>query len=198
MRRYALSLKVWLDFLFVLGVRWDQASRAELAAFKEWRLSAEGNPKYVSANSFCVDRAAIRSFYSWAAGQHGIDNPVQARAMATSGGMGGHAVLESTPSGMRRSDVKWLTPQAFRLWRNLGLRGFTMEGLPRQEWRGVTEDRDVAFVEGLFGTGLRIGEWASVLTIEVPQPGSEGLVRSRVASCCAKGVAGARFGCGAA
>ncbi|GLP73563.1 integrase [Mycobacterium antarcticum] len=193
LRRYALSLKVWLDFLFVLGVRWDQASRAELAAFKEWRLSAEGNPKYVSANSFCVDRAAIRSFYSWAAGQHGIDNPVQARAMATSGGMGGHAVLESTPSGMRRSDVKWLTPQAFRLWRNLGLRGFTMEGLPRQEWRGVTEDRDVAFVEGLFGTGLRIGEWASVLTIEVPQPGSEGLVRSRVASCCAKGGGGRTF-----
>lgn len=84
LRRYALSLKVWLDFLHAMGVRWDQASRSELAAFKEWRLSAEENPQHVSPNSFCVDRAAIRTFYSWAAEQHGIDNPVRARAIATS------------------------------------------------------------------------------------------------------------------
>ncbi len=193
LRRYALSLKVWLDFLHAMGVRWDRASRSELTAFKEWRLSAEENPHHVSPNSFGVDRAAIRSFYMWAAEQHGIDNPVRARAIATSRMGGGKVVLESTPSGMRRGDVKWLTPQAFRLWRNLGLRGFTMEGVPRQDWRGVTEDRDVAFAEGLFGTGLRIGEWASILTVEVPQLGSEGLVRSRVASHCAKGGSGRSF-----
>ncbi|MDN4519650.1 site-specific integrase [Mycolicibacterium austroafricanum] len=193
LRRYALSLKVWLNFLHAMGVRWDQASRSELAAFKEWRLSAEDNPQHVSPNSFCVDRAAIRSFYLWAAEQHGIDNPVRARAIATSWMGGGQIVLESTPSGMRRADVKWLTPQAFRLWRNLGLRGFTMEGVPRRDWRGLTEDRDVAFVEGLFGTGLRIGEWASMLTVEVPEPGSEGLMRSRVASHCAKGGSGRTF-----
>ena len=192
-RRYALSLKVWLDFLHVLGVGWGQATRSELAAFKEWRLSARENPEHVSADTFCVDRAAIRGFYWWAAEQHGIDNPVRARAIARSGGIGGHAALESTPAGMRRSDVKWLTPQAFRLWRNLGLRGFTVEGLPRHDWRGVTEDRDVAFVEGLFGTGLRVGEWAAMLTIEVPQPGSEGLLRSRVASRCAKNGSGRTF-----
>jgi hypothetical protein len=79
------------------------------------------------------------------------------------------------------------------LWRNLGLRGFTSEGVPRQEWRGRTEDRDVAFVEGLFGTGLRIGEWSSILTIEVPSCASEALVRSRVASSCAKGGSGRPF-----
>jgi len=192
-RRYALSLKVWLDFLHAIDVRWDRASRSELAAFKEWRLSAQANPHHVSANSFCVDRAAIRSFYLWAAQQHGVDNPVRAAALAASWPAGRPAVLESTPAGMRRADVKWLTPQAFRLWRNLGLRGFTSEGVPRQEWRGRTEDRDVAFVEGLFGTGLRIGEWSSILTIEVPTPASEGLVRSRVASSCAKGGSGRAF-----
>jgi len=193
LRRYALSLKVWLDFLHAMGVRWDQASRSELAAFKEWRLSAEENPQHVGPNSFCVDRAAIRGFYLWAAEQHGVDNPVRARAIATSRMGGGQIVLESTPSGMSRADVKWLTPQAFRLWRNLGLRGFTMEGVPRDGWRGVTEDRDVAFVEGLFGTGLRIGEWASMLTIEVPTPGSDGLMRSHVASHCAKNGSGRTF-----
>lgn len=79
LRRYALSLKVWLDFLHAIGVRrWDGASRSDLAAFKEWRLSSEENPQHVSANSFCVDRAAIRNFYSWAAEQHGVENPVRA------------------------------------------------------------------------------------------------------------------------
>ncbi len=147
----------------------------------------------MGANSVCVDRAAIRSFYLWAAELHGVDNPVRARTIATSRVVGEKVVLESMPSGMRKADVKWLTPQAFRLWRNLGLRGFTTEGLPGPDWRGTTEDCDVAFVEGLFGAGLRIGEWASMLTVEVPAEGSEGLVRSRVASCCAKGGPGRPF-----
>jgi site-specific recombinase XerD len=192
-RRYALSFKVWLNFLHAIGIRWDRASRSELAAFKEWRLSAQMNPQCVGANSFCVDRAAIRGFYLWAAQQHGVENPVRTGALAVSWRAGRSAVLESTPAGMRRADVKWLTPQAFRLWRNLGLRGFTMEGVPRQQWRGLTEDRDVAFVEGLFGTGLRIGEWASILTVEIPSCPAAGLVRSRVASSCAKGGSGRAF-----
>jgi integrase len=192
-RRYAYSLKVWLDFLVMLGRRWDQVSRAELATFKEWRLSAEDNPGCVSANAFSVDRAAIRSFYLWAAEQAGVANPVGVRVVA--GGLLGpdRIVVEGTPAGVRRADVKWLTPQAFRLWRNLGLRGFTTAGLPDERWRGRTEDRDVAFVEGLFGTGLRLGEWSSQLTIEVPPVSAAGLCRGWQASACAKGSVGRPF-----
>lgn len=37
------------------------------------------------------------------------------------------------------------------------------DGLRRQGWRGgALEDRDVAFVDGLYGTGLRVREWASL------------------------------------
>jgi hypothetical protein len=43
-RRYAYSLKVWLDFLAAVKCRWDRVTRADLAMFKEWRLSAEDNP----------------------------------------------------------------------------------------------------------------------------------------------------------
>ncbi|MGW4330461.1 hypothetical protein ACWEKR_31785 [Nocardia sp. NPDC004573] len=35
LRRYAFSLKVWLDFLHVIGVRWDEVGRDELAMFKQ-------------------------------------------------------------------------------------------------------------------------------------------------------------------
>lgn len=136
-RRYARSLKVWLDFLHSLDVRWDQVSRSELAAFKEWRLSAEENPRTVVAGSFCVDQAAIHRFYRWAAEQHGVENPVRLRVIGETFFGSKVTRLEATPSGIRRADVKWLTPEAFRLWRNLGLRGFTADGMPSARWKGV-------------------------------------------------------------
>jgi integrase len=193
-RRYAFSLKVWLDFLCVVQVPWERATAAELAAFKQWRLSVEDNPQCVAPGSFRVDLAALRRFYLWAADCHGVDNPIRihhsGRALP---GRQRAQLLEATPGGIRRADVKWLTPEAFRQWRNLGLRGFTTVGLPDPRWRGRTEDRDVAFVEGLFGTGLRLGEWSSMLTVEVPVSNGQGLVRGRLAAACAKGAVGRLF-----
>jgi len=177
-----------LDF----GVRWDRVDRSVLAAFKEWRLSAQDNPGHVAPASFKTDLSALRRFYLWAAEQ-GVENPVRLRVIGTTFFGEEKTALEATPSGIRRADVKWLTPEAFRLWRNLGLRGFTAEGLPGPHWRGRTEDRDVAFVEGLFGTGLRLGEWSSQLTVELPAAAGEGLCRGWVASACAKGAVGRPF-----
>jgi site-specific recombinase XerD len=185
-RRYASSLKVWLDFLDAVGARWDEASRSELAAFKEWRMASEENERRVTANCFRIDQAAIRGFYLWAAEQHGVANPVGARIIGASRFGDQHIKLDSTPTGARVSAVKWLTPKAFRLWRDVGLRGYTTDGALSPDWKGLNEDRDVAFVEGLFGTGLRIGEMASLLTIELPNPSQDGLVRGYVADSCAK------------
>jgi integrase len=192
-RRYAYSLKVWLDFLSAVDVRWDQATRDVLATFKQWRLSVEDNDRPVSPNAFHVDRAAIRRFYLWAAERAGVENPVRLRVVGESFFRGERTAVEGTPSAIRRADVKWLTPEAFRLWRNLGLRGFTADGLPAEDWRGRTEDRDVAFAEGLFGTGLRLGEWSSRLTVELPASTQQGLIRGWVASACAKGSVGRPF-----
>jgi len=192
-RRYAFSLKVWLDFLTALAMRWDEVSPTVLGAFKEWRLSAEENADHVMPGSFRVDLAAIRRLYVWAADQHGIDNPVRLRVIGDTFFGADVIKLEATPSGIRRADVKWLTPEAFRLWRNLGLRGFAAEGVPAPGWQGRTEDRDVAFAEGLFGTGLRVGEWSSILTVELPQVTNEGLLRGWMASACAKRSIGRPF-----
>jgi hypothetical protein len=110
----------------------------------------------LSPNAFAVDQTAIRRFYSWAAVQRGIENPVRVRVIGETFFGVERAALESTPSGTRRANVKWLTPEAFRLWRNLGLRGFTAEGLPAEDWKGRTEDRDVASLP----TGSRLS-WSN-------------------------------------
>jgi hypothetical protein len=58
----------------------------------------------------------------------------------------------------------------------------------RAGWRGFNEDRDCAFVDGLYGTGLRVREWASVLDVELPASGSERMGEARLAEKCVKGA----------
>lgn len=183
-RRYALSIKVWLDFLHAVDVEWTAATPNDLAAFKNWRMSVECNPDPVSANTFRLDLAAVRKLYLWAADECGVVNPVRSHVL--SGGYRGETRLDATPSGIRRSDVKWMTPSAFRQWRTIGLSGYTRDGQQRERWVGRTEDRDVAYADGLYGAGLRMGEWASVLTSEIPGVSTERLLRLRLASACAK------------
>jgi len=114
----------------------------------------------------------------------GVKNPIRRRMI----GVGDTVVetLELSPSGTHRGDVKWLTPDAYRYWRDVGLAGFSGDGLPTEGWVGANEDRDVAFADALFGTGLRRGELASLLTTEVPSIGPRRLHRSWLASTCAK------------
>src|SRR5215211_4701541 len=70
-RRYAFSLKVWLDFLHQVGVRWDRVDRSVLAAFKEWRLSAEDNPGLVASASFKGGSVGAASVLSVGRGARG-------------------------------------------------------------------------------------------------------------------------------
>ena len=72
------------------------------------------------------------------------------------------------PAGASRRQVKWMLRSAFEQWRDIGLCGYDFDGRRRPGWRGANEDRDAAFVDGLYGTGLRLAEWATVLDVEVP------------------------------
>lgn len=189
-RRYAFSLRVWLNFLNAIGVAWDCADAVTLADFKVWRMSAEEADRHVSATAFRLDLAAISRFYEWASVVCGVSNPVRFRPVRHRDSKDQAVEMEARPSGVRRADVKWLSPSAFRVWRDVGLRGFSSDGVPSESWLGAVEDRNVAFVEGLFGTGLRCGEWSSMLSIEVPESTDRRLNRIWLASACAKGGSG--------
>ncbi len=61
-------------------------------------------------------------------------------------------------------------------------------------WRGRNEQRDRAFADGLFETGLRLSEWASILDIELPPDDPDrAFVTCWLAGACAKGGQGRRF-----
>ena len=95
---------------------------------------------------------ALRSFYRWAAPRYGVADPV--------------AVMDDydlMPRGPRQKDIKWLDPAGYRRWRDLGLRGLEVDGRENGTFRGRNDHRDAAFADSLYGTGLRLTEWASVL-----------------------------------
>lgn len=85
-------------------------------------------------------------------------------------------------------------PGAFRLRRGGGAHGISREGVDRTKWRPRTQSRNAAFVEGLYSTGLRIQELASLVLPELPPAGDgRGFVMAGLADRCAKGGHGRRF-----
>ena len=201
-RRYAYSLVVWLEFLGVFGREWHEATAADVEAFKHWRLTDPGNDDRVAPTSFDTDRAGLNSFYRWASARYGMSNPVPTVASRSARRPhGSDAGLERArgmrdpvrPAGSRRHQVKWMLRPAFDQWRDIGLRGYGFDGLRRAGWRGGCEDRDAAFVEGLYGTGLRLREWASVLDVELPVAGGERFPRAWLSAACIKGGREGRY-----
>jgi site-specific recombinase XerD len=176
-KKYAHSLGLWLNFLTVLGRDWDTAADEDAECFKEWRITEVANPDPVEPTTFRGDLAALRSFYRWSASKHGVVDPVAA--------MDDYDLM---PRGARLKDIKWLDPAGYRRWRDLGLRGLNTNGRAEPAWRGRNEQRDSAFADGLYGTGLRLTEWASVLLGELPadEPG-RGYATRWLADACAKG-----------
>ena len=83
--------------------------------------------------------------------------------------------------------MKWFSPGAFRRWRDVGILGIAPDGAERIRWRPRSLTRDAAFVDGLYGTGLRLQEWASVLVNKLRKLTDENnFVTLRLADACAK------------
>ncbi|MFC8438205.1 site-specific integrase [Streptomyces griseoincarnatus] len=200
-RRYAYTLVVWLNFLQVFGRTWREATPRDVEAFKDWRLTDVRNDERITAGSFDTDRAALNTFYTWAAGKYGLVNPVAGVASASGAsvrpgqglGPGGRRQEGIRPTGSRRRQVKWILRAPFEQWRDIGLCGYGFDGGRRPGWHGPNEDRDAVFVDGLYGTGLRLQEWASVLDVELPSSSAARLSKAWLAAACVKGAKEGRW-----
>jgi integrase len=191
-RKYAFSLRVWLDFLVARGVPWDAAREKDVEAFKFWRRTDERNPRRVQGSTWAGDVAALCALYDWAAPRFGVANPI-AKHLVTWDGESREAA-DVGPDTVRAADVKWLTPDAYERWRDVGLLGLLPDGSERERWRPRCGTRDAAFVEGLWGTGLRLQEWASVLVLELPpDDATRRFSTCELADACAKRGLGHRY-----
>lgn len=168
-RNYATDYCVFFDFLWRRDKNWDEAGPDDLWDFEDWRTRSLSNPRRVGGARWNRGLAALGRLYSWAVKQ----GYVSASPIETREAIGRHGQAVEVPAARakdaRSSDVRWLTPRMFRRWVDVGLRGFSTDGVPGAAWGGRMEDRNSAFANLLFSSGLRLTEAASLLTVEVPQ-----------------------------
>jgi site-specific recombinase XerD len=192
--KYARGLCIWLGYLDAIGCGWNEAGAVDVDGFKFWRMTDEANPSRVAGSSVLDNLGAMNAFYDWAESRYGLVNPVARRHLTISRTREPRASFEATPHVVRDRDVKWLDPRGYACWRDMGVRGLDRDGREVPRWRGRTSQRDCAFADGLYGTGLRLTEWATVLLVELPDDdASRGYYTCRLASECAEGKRGRRF-----
>jgi len=165
---YVLDYRLFFSFVWQAGRNWDQARAGDLEDWEDWRLRGRGNGRRIGGAKWVRELAALRLLYEWAAERGYVAaSPVRLRTVRARDGMPVQ-VAELAPSDVRSANVKWLTPRAYRLWRDAGLRGYGADGLPQESWRGRNDGRDAAFADVLFASGLRRREAGTLLTVELP------------------------------
>jgi site-specific recombinase XerD len=179
-RDYSHCLALWLSFLGTRDCDWTTATEDDIEEFAFWRRTDPANCRRVGSSAFAKDLAACKKFYSWAAARFSEISDIFAEI--------------ALPRSKRSARIRWLDPSAVQRWRDIGLRGYDAQGRRDQSWRGRNEQRDAAFFDGLYGTGLRLTEWASVLLLELPTlEMNRAFYTSVLADRCAKGGYGHRY-----
>ncbi|MBT2478586.1 site-specific integrase [Streptomyces sp. ISL-94] len=183
---YALDYRLFFTFLWRSGLTWDRATAEDLEGWEDWRLRAEANDAPIGGAKWGRELAALRMLYDWATARGYVAvSPVRLRSVRRRDGAMGE-VPELAPADVRTSDVKWLTPRAWRLWRDVGLRGMLPDGMEDPAWRGRNDGRDAAFASLLYGSGLRRREAGTLLASELPPLSDQRFYAARLATAAAK------------
>ncbi|MFI6031580.1 hypothetical protein [Amycolatopsis magusensis] len=165
---YAKDYRLFFTFLWIRRKYWDEAEPADIDDYEVWRRRSQDNPRRIGGAKWSRELAAFKLLYDWAvASEHMDRSPVLTHSVRLIGG-DEIELVNNRPKDVRSSNVKWLTPRTYRLWRDIGLRGYGAAGLPDASWRGRNSGRNAAFADLLFDSGLRLREGGCLLTIEVP------------------------------
>jgi len=181
---YAKDLRLVLSFLESQGRSWRTATSSDLLDFEYWRRRDPDNEHRVSGAKFSREIAACKKFFAW---QHkrGAIASDPADEVASAGGAGSRSLR---PRDARPVRVKWLTPGAYRQWRDVGLAGRLPDGAADRAWRGRNDGRNLAFANLLWSSGLRLREAGTLLVQELLAVDSPGeFLRARVGAGVAKG-----------
>lgn len=185
---YTNDYRVFFDFLWLREKYWDAAEPDDLLDFEDWRRRSPRNPARISGAKWNRELAALQRLYGWASAQRLLAvNPVAVKTVRNRRG-DPIETADAWARDVRSSNVHWLTPRAFRLWRDVGLRGYTAEGHRDPSWRGRHDDRNAAYADLLFSSGLRRTEAGSLLTWELPPsaPSQQQYFPGRVAAAVTK------------
>ncbi|MGY1960767.1 tyrosine-type recombinase/integrase [Nocardia gipuzkoensis] len=163
-------------------------------AYLVWRRNDLAGPR-VDDSTWDREVTAVNQFYLWQVRmQNLLANPIPQRARRPASHYGGHRGGESATTaatyshGAGRDKVVWIPPASYRRWRNVGIRGYTIEGLPDGNFRGRWAARNALFCDVMVRTGLRLSEQTALTVFEVPMDrGLGGYQRFWLPASIAKG-----------
>ena len=142
----------------------------------------------VAAGTVRDDLTALKLSYDWAQREHGVVSPVELIEVPAGPARRPVSSIAAMPRGGRRRDVKWFDPAGYARYRDVGLLGLARDGCDDPTWRGRNDQRDGGFADGLYGTGLRLTEFASLLLVELPRDNPDhGFFTCTLAAATAKG-----------
>jgi len=165
---YVKDYRLFFTFLRRRGKYWDEADPDDLDDYEAWRRRSADNPRRIGGVKWARELAAFKLLYDWAITRGHVErSPVAMHTIRKRDGTTAE-VPANQPTDVRASNVKWVTPRTYRLWRDVGLRGYDAGGLPDSSWRGRNDGRNAAFADLLFESGLRLREGGCLLALEVP------------------------------
>lgn len=174
---YARDLKAFLNFLWHNRSRtsWRDATSADHLAYLVWRRKDPAGPRVDDAT---LDRevTAVNRFYAWQVSAMNLPvNPIpqrRQRPLPPTSGCRGRREAATTPAtyshGAAREKIEWLPPAAYRRWRDIGMRGYTPNGLLNSGFRGRWAARNALFSDVMVRTGLRLAEQTALTVFEMP------------------------------
>jgi len=169
---YAADIRTFLNFLEEgrSGTGWRDAASEDHLAYMVWRREDPRGAR-VSDATWNREVAAMDRFFRWQLSQGTVrESPIPQRRRRSRRGR--RTVDPTQPStyvpGARRSNIHWLPSASYRVWRDVGLRGYQSSGLPNPRFRGRWADRNALFADAMVRTGLRLSEQASLATCELP------------------------------
>jgi site-specific recombinase XerD len=166
---YVKDYRLFFTFLWRRGKYWDQALSEDVDDYEARRRRSRDNPRPIGGAKWGRELAAFKLLYAWALDkEHLARSPVAMHTVRRRDGTTAE-VMDNRPTDVRAANVKWVTPRTYRLWRDVGLRGYGADGLPDPGWRGRNDGRNAAFADLLFESGLRLREGGCLLTLEVPE-----------------------------
>lgn len=173
LRSYAYDLLVWVRFLHQACAKtvW-QATREDVDAYHRARRHDEAANR-ISAASWNRAIAALDKLYRWAIEEGLVEqSPFIYRDVWRRLPSGRGRTITVTRNqayerAVKRSDVKFITIEDYRRFRDVGLLGLDVDGNDRPGARDRNGSRNALFADLLITTGLRLEEASSLLTVEI-------------------------------
>lgn len=171
LRAYAYDVVVWLRFLDAYGKTVWAATRDDVDAYHRERRRDEADHR-ITAASWNRAVASLDRLYRWGEQQGLIaDAPFSRRAVwrPAHGSQRGMIAArnDAYERAAKRSDVRFVTMDDYRIFRDVGLRGLAPDGGERPGARDRNGLRNALFADLLVTTGLRLEEASGLLTAEL-------------------------------